>query len=423
MNEKIAVIGLGYVGLPLAVALARIHPSVLGFDINAKRISELRQHKDRTNEITAQELQDTTLTVTDQENELGACTCYIVTVPTPIDENKTPDLKPLEMASKMIGRHLKSGDVIVYESTVYPGVTEDVCGAILEAVSGLKSGVDFKLGYSPERINPGDKKHTIESVIKVISGQDTESLERIANVYAPVIHAGVHRAPSIKVAEAAKVIENTQRDLNIALMNELAIIFDRIGIKTSDVLEAAGTKWNFLKFTPGLVGGHCISVDPYYLTQKAQQLGYHPEVILAGRRVNDGMGRYIAQRAVKMLIAANNPVNSAKIGVLGLTFKENVPDLRNSRVPDIINELQEFGVQVLVHDPIANPAEAQHEYQIDLCDLETFQNLDGLILAVSHQQFKEIDFGTLLKPNGVIIDVKSMIDPKTLNEQLTYWSL
>jgi UDP-N-acetyl-D-glucosamine/UDP-N-acetyl-D-galactosamine dehydrogenase len=424
MSETIAVIGLGYVGLPLAVALARVHPLVLGFDVNSKRISELQQNIDRTNEITAQELQNSTMTFSDQEIEIGKCNFYIVTVPTPIDENKNPDLRPLEMASKMIGRHLKRGDVIVYESTVYPGVTEDVCGAILETTSGLKSGTDFKLGYSPERINPGDKKHTIESIIKVISGQDSESLERIANVYAPVIHAGVHRAPSIKVAEAAKVIENTQRDLNIALMNELAIIFDRIGIKTSDVLEAAGTKWNFLKFTPGLVGGHCISVDPYYLTQKAQQLGYHPEVILAGRRVNDSMGRYIAQRAVKMLIGAKNPVNNAKIGVLGLTFKENVPDLRNSRVPDIINELKEFGVQVLVHDPIANPEEAHHEYRVELCNLSEFQNLDGLILAVSHDQFKEIkDISALLKPHGVIIDVKSMIDPKTLNDQLTYWSL
>jgi UDP-N-acetyl-D-glucosamine/UDP-N-acetyl-D-galactosamine dehydrogenase len=423
MNEKIAVIGLGYVGLPLAVALARSHASVLGFDINAKRIAELRQFKDRTNEIAEHELQNSTIRFSDQENEISQCSFFIVTVPTPIDENKNPDLRPLEMASKMIGRHLKAGDVVVYESTVYPGVTEDVCGAILEATSGLKSGIDFKLGYSPERINPGDKKHTIESIIKVISGQDLESLERIAGVYEPVIHAGVHRAPSIKVAEAAKVIENTQRDLNIALMNELAIIFDRIGIKTSDVLKAAGTKWNFLKFTPGLVGGHCISVDPYYLTQKAQQLGYHPEVILAGRRVNDSMGRFIAQRAVKMLIGAKNPVNNAKIGVLGLTFKENVPDLRNSRVPDIINELKEFGVQVLVHDPIASPEEAQHEYQTDLCDLNEFQNLDGLILAVSHQEFNDINLNALLKPNGVIIDVKSMIDPKTLDKNLTYWSL
>jgi UDP-N-acetyl-D-glucosamine/UDP-N-acetyl-D-galactosamine dehydrogenase len=424
MSEKIAVIGLGYVGLPLAVALARVHPSVLGFDVNTKRISELRQNTDRTNEITAHDLQHSTMNFSDQENEIAQCNFFIVTVPTPIDENKTPDLRPLEMASKMIGRHLKPGDVIVYESTVYPGVTEEICGAILESTSGLKSGTDFKLGYSPERINPGDKTHTIESIIKVISGQDAESLERIADVYAPVIRAGVHRAPSIKVAEAAKVIENTQRDLNIALMNELAIIFDRIGIKTSDVLEAAGTKWNFLKFTPGLVGGHCISVDPYYLTQKAQQLGYHPEVILAGRRVNDSMGRYIAQKTIKMLIGVKNPVNNAKIGVLGLTFKENVPDLRNSRVPDIINELKEFGVHVLIHDPIANPAEAQHEYGVELCDLNEFQNLDGLILAVSHNQFKEInDIGALLKPNGVVIDVKSMLDPQILNGQLTYWSL
>ena len=423
-EEKIAVVGLGYVGLPLAIVLADKFKEVLGFDINSDRVKELRGGHDRTEEVEPERLKASRLRYSADAADLADCTIFIVTVPTPIDEHNSPDLTPMVRASEMLGRYLKRGDVVVYESTVYPGVTEEVCGPVLERVSGLKQYEDFKLGYSPERINPGDKVHTIEKITKVVSGQDVETLERIAKVYEAVVQAGIHRAPSIKVAEAAKVIENTQRDLNIALMNELALIFDRLGIRTLDVLEAADTKWNFLPFRPGLVGGHCIGVDPYYLTQKAQEVGYYPQVILAGRRVNDGMGAFIAQKLVKMLIAADRPVKGAKVGILGLTFKENVPDLRNSRVPDIVAELRQFGIEPLIHDPYAEADEAQHEYGLSLSDLKEFHDLDGLILAVSHAEYLNMpraDLIGMLHGHGLLIDVKSALQKSDLPGR--YWSL
>lgn len=341
MKEKVAVIGLGYVGLPVALAFAAKFPNAIGFDINQSRVNALKQGIDKTGECSAEDLNRTTITWSSDVEDLRDATFFIVAVPTPIDKANRPDLTPVRLASHTVGKVIKPGAVVVYESTVYPGVTEEICGPIIAEESGLKQGIDFKLGYSPERINPGDKEHTLTKIVKVVSGEDAETLERVASAYNAVVDAGIHRAPSIKVAEAAKVIENTQRDLNIALMNELARIFELMGICTSDVLEAAGTKWNFLKFTPGLVGGHCIGVDPYYLTTKAEELGYRPEVILAGRRINDSMGKYIAEKMVKMLIKADFcSVKKAKVGILGLTFKENVPDLRNSRVPDIVNELK-----------------------------------------------------------------------------------
>jgi UDP-N-acetyl-D-galactosamine dehydrogenase len=329
-------------------------------------------------------------------------------------------------ASRTIGPHLKKGDCVVFESTVYPGVTEDICGPILDEKSGLKNGVDYFLGYSPERINPGDKEHTFEKIMKVVSGQNAETLDRVARVYGSVVTAGVHRASSIKVAEAAKVIENTQRDLNIALMNELAIIFERMNIRTLDVLEAAGTKWNFLKFRPGLVGGHCIGVDPYYLTMKAQQLGYQPEVILAGRRINNNVGPYLAQRLIKMLITQGLPVKGARVGVLGLTFKEDCNDLRNSKVPDILGELREFGIEPLIHDTRGNPAEAKHEYDLTLSHLDDYRNLDGLIVAVSHKEYIQLGQPKLLgmvRDNGCFIDVKSVFSPAKMERGIQYWSL
>ena len=426
MTERIAVIGLGYVGLPVALAFARKFDHVVGFDINEERVRELRGGHDRTNEVEDADLADTSLKITADLADLAGCTLHVVTVPTPIDGNRQPDLRPVVAASKTVGSVLEKGACVIYESTVYPGVTEEVCGPILEEVSGLRCGVDFTLGYSPERINPGDKVHTLERIVKVVSGQDAPTLERVAGLYEAIIEAGVHRAESIKVAEAAKVIENTQRDLNIALMNELALIFDKMGIRTKDVLAAAGTKWNFLPFTPGLVGGHCIGVDPYYLTAKAEALGYHPEVILAGRRINDGMGAYVAQRAVKMMIQRGRPVKGARIGVLGLTFKEDVPDLRNSRVPDVLEELHAFGVTTLVHDPEADPAEAMHEYGVELVDWDALRDLDGVVLAVSHRAYLEMDVERLLgvvDSGGVVVDVKSALDPRTVPTQYGYWSL
>ena len=348
----------------------------------------------------------------------------MVAVPTPVDEHNVPDLTPLVKASETVGKVISKGSIIVYESTVYPGATEEVCGPVLEKVSGLKCGVDFKLGYSPERINPGDTEHTLERVTKVVSAQDDESLERVAGVYGAIIPKGVHKAPSIKVAEAAKVIENTQRDLNIALMNELAFIFDRVGIRTRDVLAAAGTKWNFLSFRPGLVGGHCIGVDPYYLTSKAEQLGYQPEVILAGRRINNNVGPFLAQRLVKLLIEADIPVKRARVGVLGLTFKEDVNDLRNSKVPDIIRELRAFGIEPVVHDPHALPHEAKHEYGLSLTPWEEIRNLDGLIVAVAHKAYQDMGQEKLLslvRHGGVVMDVKSFLDAKKLDRSLRYW--
>jgi UDP-N-acetyl-D-galactosamine dehydrogenase len=426
MPEKIAVIGLGYVGLPVALGFARKFPGTIGFDVNTEKVAELRRGFDRNQEVPESVLKESSLTITSEVADLKSATFFVVAVPTPVDHNNVPDLTPVVRASETVGRGLTKGAVVVFESTVYPGVTEDVCGPILAKVSGLVQGKDFKLGYSPERINPGDKEHTLERIIKVVSGEDAATLDRVANAYGTIIEAGVHRASSIKVAEAAKVIENTQRDLNIALMNELAIIFERMSIRTADVLEAAATKWNFLKFRPGLVGGHCIGVDPYYLTMKAQQLGYQPEVILAGRRINNNVGPYLAQRLVKMLINQGLPVKGARVGVLGLTFKEDCNDLRNSKVPDILGELREFGIDALIHDSRGNPAEAKHEYGLALSQLEDYKNLDGLIVAVSHKEYIQLGQARLLgmlRDNGCFVDVKSVFSPSKMDRGIQYWSL
>jgi UDP-N-acetyl-D-galactosamine dehydrogenase len=425
-REKIAVIGLGYVGLPLAIGLSKHFGGMVGFDIDVRRIKELQSGFDRTLEVNSKELCDANLHFTCNPKELAGVSFFIVTVPTPIDANKNPDLSMVIAASRQIASYLSPGAIIVYESTVYPGATEEVCGPVLAEISGLKRGIDFKLAYSPERINPADREHTLERVIKVVSAEDAESLERVVQVYNKVAIAGIHLAPSIKVAEAAKVIENVQRDLNIALMNELAVIFDYMGIRTVDVLAAAGTKWNFLPFVPGLVGGHCIGVDPYYLTAKAESLGYHPEVILAGRRINDAMGTYIAQRTVKLLIKADIGVKHARIGILGLAFKENVPDLRNSRVPDIIRELRSFGIEPLVHDPLVNCEDAQEEYGFSLCDWQELTNLDAMIIAVNHRAYCEKDLSEILgclRTNAVLVDVKSMLVNCTIPQSLHYWCL
>ena len=424
-SETIAVIGLGYVGLPVALALSRKFPTT-GFDINSRRVDLLSRGRDDTGEVSEEELRGASLRFTTKVDELRGTTFYVVAVPTPIDHNIRPDLRPLIAASETVGKVLEKGAVVVYESTVYPGVTEEVCGPVLERVSGLKAGVDFTLGYSPERINPGDREHTFERITKVVSGQDAATLDRVAAVYGAVVTAGVHRAPSIKVAEAAKVIENTQRDLNIALMNELALIFDRLGIRTRDVLDAAATKWNFLRFAPGLVGGHCIGVDPYYLTTKAEELGYQPQVILSGRRINNGVGAFVAQRTMKMLSRAGVPLNRARVGILGLTFKENVPDLRNSRIPDIVNELTEFGVEPLVHDPLGNPEEALEEYGVRLCEWDELVGLAALILAVAHRKYLDMprsDLLSLVRDGVAVIDVKSVLDPSEMERGLSYWSL
>jgi UDP-N-acetyl-D-galactosamine dehydrogenase len=423
-QEKIAVIGLGYVGLPVALSFGRKLPTV-GFDIRQRRVDELKKGHDETMEVTAEQLQTATkLELTADPARLADCTFYIVAVPTPIDSNNRPDLGPMVSASRTVAPHLRKGDVVVFESTVYPGVTEEVCGPILDDRSGLKNGVDYFLGYSPERINPGDKEHTFEKIMKVVSGQNEDTLDRIARVYGAVVHAGVHRAPSIKVAEAAKVIENTQRDLNIALMNELALIFDRIGIRTQDVLDAAGTKWNFLRFAPGLVGGHCIGVDPYYLTTKAQELGYLPEVILAGRRINNNVGPFIAQKCVKMLTSLDVPLRKAKVGILGLTFKENVPDLRNSKIPDIVAELSQFGIDAMVHDPLGDPREALEEYKIELATLDKLTGLDAVILAVAHRDYLSNPDAIFarVRDGGVVIDVKSVL-PRKAPRGIRFWSL
>ena len=427
-REPIAVVGLGYVGLPLAVALAR-HFSVIGFDISAPRIEELKQGKDRTGEVEPAALASVHIAFTATAEDLGKAGVIIVAVPTPIDEHRTPDLSPVEKASATVGRHMSKGAVVVYESTVYPGVTEDICVPILEKESGFTFGSDFTVGYSPERINPGDKVHTVDRIVKVVSGSDAETLELLSSIYGTVITAGIHKTPTIKVAEAAKVIENTQRDLNIALMNELALIFDRLGIDTHDVLEAAGTKWNFLPFRPGLVGGHCIGVDPYYLTYKAEECGHHPEVILSGRRINDSMGKYVAEKAVKMLISRGHRVSQARVGVFGLTFKENVPDLRNTRVIDICRELEEYGVSVLVHDPMANSDEARHEYGLSLTPLEDMRNLDAAVLAVAHDSYKSLDLSALkarfAEPDkAVVLDVKGRWTPEEAAQaDVMFWRL
>jgi UDP-N-acetyl-D-galactosamine dehydrogenase len=421
------VVGLGYVGLPLAVEFGK-KVRTIGFDLSQAKIEAYRRHVDPTGEVSPEELKAASLLeVTTDPGRLKEADVVIVAVPTPIDEAHQPDFSPLVGASISVGRHMKKGTTVVYESTVYPGATEEVCIPVLERESGLKWKKDFFVGYSPERINPGDREHTLTRIVKVVSGDTPETLERVARTYELVITAGVHRASSIAVAEAAKVIENTQRDLNIALMNELALIFHKIGIDTLEVLQAAGTKWNFLPFRPGLVGGHCIGVDPYYLTHKADKLGYHPQVILAGRRINDGMGKYVAEQTVKNLIRGGRSVKGAKVAVLGLTFKENCPDLRNSRVIDIIRELESYGVEVSVHDPLADAAEAMHEYGVALQSWEALPRADAIVLAVAHEEFKRRSVDGLmdkLQPGGLVADVKCQLDASKLRAKgVSVWRL
>lgn len=418
-DEVVAVVGLGYVGLPLAVEFGK-KVRTIGFDLSASKIENYKRFVDPTGEVSSEQLQQARqLEVSTDAALLGQADYIVVAVPTPVDIAHNPDFTPLIGASKSVGAHMKRGAVVIYESTVYPGATEEVCVPILERESGLKWMQDFHIGFSPERINPGDKEHTLTTILKVVSGDDPDSLERIAQLYESVITAGVYRAPSIKVAEAAKVIENTQRDLNIALMNELAIIFDKIGIDTLDVLKAAGTKWNFLPFRPGLVGGHCIGVDPYYLTHKAEMIGYHPQVILAGRRINDGMAKFVAEKTVKSMISSGFNIKGAKVNVIGLTFKENCPDLRNSKVADIIHELQTYGVDVHVHDPVADAGEAHHEYGVKLESWASLPKADGMIVAVPHKEVLALplaDIQSKLNDGGCFIDVKSQFDPKALQD-------
>jgi UDP-N-acetyl-D-galactosamine dehydrogenase len=425
-QRAVSVIGLGYVGLPVAVAFGRT-ARVVGFDINAARIEELRRGHDRTGEVTDAELKAADILFTDRVEDLRAADFHIVAVPTPVDESHQPDLTPVIRSSETVGKALRKGAIVVYESTVYPGVTEEICAPVLERVSGLKCGVDFTLGYSPERINPGDKEHTFTKIRKVVSGQDAPTLETVARVYESVIAAGVHRASTIKVAEAAKVIENTQRDLNIALMNELALIFDRLGVDTLEVLEAAGTKWNFLPFRPGLVGGHCIGVDPYYLTHKAETVGYIPQVILAGRRINDGMGAFVAQRTVKEMIKAGHSVLGSTVTVLGLTFKEDCPDTRNSKVVDIVRELLDYGVTVQVHDPLADPAETLHEYGVRLTPRGDLKPAAAIVLAVAHAEYRRMplaELRALLGDGPVIVDIKGVLDRQAVAAAgMRHWRL
>lgn len=412
-QRKIAVIGLGYVGLPVAIAFAEKF-FVVAYDKNSERVAALNHNIDKTGEITREQLQTTTALITSEPNQLTHADFYIITVPTPIDASKRPDLSFLLDASRLVARYLKEGDIVVYESTVYPGATEEDCLPVLEAYSGFKAGIHFKVGYSPERINPGDKKHGFAQITKVVSSQDEASLEIIAQVYGSVVQAGVYRAENIKTAEAAKIIENTQRDVNIALMNELAIIFNRMGIDTQKVLAAAETKWNFLPFKPGLVGGHCIGVDPYYLTYQAERYGYKPEMILAGRRINDHIGKYIAQQTIKKMIRAGYIIHAARIGILGITFKENCSDIRNSKVMDIIHELQEYGVECLVHDPHADPEETYAHYGIALTSWDLLNELDSLIVAVSHEAFKQYsisEYRQKLRCHSILIDIKGMLSP------------
>ncbi len=417
-KQPLAVVGLGYVGLPLAVAFSR-HFDVIGFDIAQARIDELKGGHDHTNEVDDARLQSASIEYTCDPAALKRAAVIIVAVPTPIDSHRSPDLTPVVGSSNTVGANLSRGCVVCYESTVYPGLTEEVCIPILERQSGLKFGEDFTVGYSPERINPGDKVHTLETIKKIVSGSDQATADLLARVYGAVVKAGIHRASSIKVAEAAKVIENTQRDLNIALMNELSVIFSRMDIDTLEVLEAAGTKWNFLPFRPGLVGGHCIGVDPYYLTFKAEELGYHPDVILSGRRINDAMGGLVAQRTVKSMIRMGMTVKDARVGVLGLTFKENVPDLRNTRVVDIVAELEEFGARTVVTDAEAYPAEARRLYGIDLVALEEFKDLDALVLAVPHKSYGELNAARLKAmfrnpAKALVFDVKGLLDKQAM---------
>ena len=426
-EEKISLVGLGYVGMPIAVAFAK-KVDVIGYDLNAKKIELYKNGIDPTNEVGNEVIANTTVEFTNDETKLREAKFHIVAVPTPVNDDHTPDLTPVEGASKIVGRNLTKGSIVVYESTVYPGVTEDVCIPILEKESGLKCGVDFKVGYSPERINPGDKVHRLETIVKVVSGMDEESLDEIAKVYELVVEAGVHRASCIKVAEAAKVIENSQRDINIAFMNELSIIFNKMGIDTKSVLEAAGTKWNFLKFFPGLVGGHCIGVDPYYLTYKAEMLGYHSQIILSGRRINDDMGKYVAENVVKNLISADKAVKNAKVAILGFTFKENCPDTRNTRIIDIVNELREYGIEPVIADPEADADEAKWLYGIEFVDMNTIKDMDAVILAVAHDSFSSLAMADMDKFFGegqkVLLDIKGLLNRKEYEDAgYSYWRL
>lgn len=425
-NRKISVIGLGYVGLPLAVAFSS-KADVLGFDLNQEKISMYQQGRDMTGEVGDTVLKSAKMEFTASPERLRGRDFHIVAVPTPICGDNTPDLSPVVSASSIVGRHLSSGSIVVYESTVYPGVTEEICVPILEKESGLKCGIDFKVGYSPERINPGDKLHRLENIVKVVSGQDAETLETIAQVYETIIEAGVYRAPSIRVAEAAKVIENSQRDINIAFMNELSIIFNKMGIDTQEVLKAARTKWNFLPFEPGLVGGHCIGVDPYYLTYKAEQLGYRPEVILAGRRINDSMGKYVAENLVKCLVKGDKAVKGARVAILGFTFKEDCPDTRNTRVIDIYDELMEYGINALVYDPVADCNEAIEEYGVNFVSPSDLYELDAVIIAVKHRTFRELSLemiGSRYRGAKILLDVKGLFDKEeSVMADYIYWRL
>jgi UDP-N-acetyl-D-galactosamine dehydrogenase len=426
-SESLSLIGLGYVGMPIAVAFAK-KVNVIGYDLNEEKIKLYKNGIDPTQEVGNDVIKNTTVEFTADETALRRAKFHIVAVPTPVFDDHMPDLSPVESASCILGRNLTKGSVVVFESTVYPGVTEDVCVPILEKESGLKCGLEFKIGYSPERINPGDKVHRLETIKKVVSGCDEETLNIVARIYELVVEAGVHRAPSIKVAEAAKVIENSQRDINIAFMNELSIIFNKMGIDTKSVLEAASTKWNFLKFYPGLVGGHCIGVDPYYLTYIAEMLGYHSQVILSGRRINDDMGKYIAENVIKNLIKAEKPVKGAKVAILGFSFKENCPDTRNSKVFDIVKELREYGIEPLITDPIADAAEAKRFYEVDFCGMDAITTCDAVILAVAHMQFSKFTIkqiqGMFGSGKKVLVDVKGLLDRDTYESAgYIYWRL
>lgn len=426
-KEKLSLVGLGYVGMPIAVAFAK-KISVIGFDLNAKKIEMYRSGIDPTREVGDEAIRESKVDLTSDETRLREARFHIVAVPTPVNEDHTPDLSPVESASRILGRNLTKGSVVVFESTVYPGVTEDVCVPILEKESGLKCGTDFKIGYSPERINPGDKVHRLETITKIVSGMDEETLDCVAKVYELVVDAGVHRAESIKVAEAAKVIENSQRDINIAFMNELSIIFNKMGIDTKSVLKAAGTKWNFLKFYPGLVGGHCIGVDPYYLTYKAEMLGYHSQIILSGRRINDDMGKYCAENCVKNLIAADKAVKDARVAILGFTFKENCPDTRNTKIIDIVNELKEYGISPVIADPQADAEEARHLYGVEFVDVNSIKNMDAVILAVAHSEFSSLTMdridGFFGEGKKVLLDLKGLLNRKEYESAgYRYWRL
>jgi UDP-N-acetyl-D-glucosamine/UDP-N-acetyl-D-galactosamine dehydrogenase len=450
-EEKISLIGLGYVGMPIAVAFAR-KTNVIGFDVNKEKVELYKSGIDPTKEVGNDVIKNTTVEFTSDETKLREAKFHIVAVPTPVKEDRTPDLTPIESASRTLGRNLTKGSIVVFESTVYPGVTEEICVPILEKESGFTCGEDFKVGYSPERINPGDQEHRLETIIKVVSGMDKETLETIAKVYELVVDVGVYKAESIKVAEAAKVIENAQRDINIAFMNELSIIFNKLGIDTKSVLEAAGTKWNFLTFSPGLVGGHCIGVDPYYLTYKAEQMGYYSQIILSGRKINDDMGKYVAENTVKKMIKANKQINGAKVAIFGFTFKENCPDVRNTKVIDVIKELEEYGIDVKVIDPIADKEDLWREYRINPCQVDDLKDLDAVIFAVPHDEFRTIQledvkkmFGTKWSPHTeamnevaaaseseidfklnhcVLMDIKGMFNRKDAeNEGFLYWRL